>query len=120
MGFFGGAAASLWLYPPLAPGRFDFEATAKGADLSRHHAARVVLMDHRGLKAVQTCVGACDDLLLRARLGDAGPTLSVVAADGRELAAGGTYVPGGYSFTTLTVEGGERLRIETTGHLGPR
>ncbi|WP_409640915.1 hypothetical protein [Phenylobacterium sp.] len=101
-------------------GQYDLEATARGADLTRHGAAKVVVADGRGWEVTQSCVGACDDLHLKARVGESGPTLRVFGVEGRTIAAGGVYVPGGHAMSRLDVVGGDRLRVEPSGHVGYR
>jgi hypothetical protein len=96
---------------------FNVEVVSRGADLSGHGAVQLAVRSARDEGVVQTCRGACDDLLLRERTGDNSYSVQARDASGACVACGGIgYVSGGYStgLDRAVVSGADRLVVRSS------
>lgn len=105
-----GVVVGFWLMTAMDWPRFSVEVVSNGGDVTRAGGVRVEILDERG-GAIQTCNGACDDLLLEAASSDNSYRVRVLNADGECLACStGVYVTSGLP-SRIRVAGARSLDV---------
>lgn len=106
------ALAAAWVaWPYLAFTSWTVGADVIGQGIDRRGGARISVAHARGAMT-QVCVGGCDDLQLRERLGDTAYEVRVLDGARKCVACmGDSYLVGG-TRTRFTVGGAETMRIE--------
>lgn len=107
-----GALLYAVIVPAVLSPWYTVDVSTIGADVSRHGGHRIVVSDLRGPTFDQRCNGACDDVRLRARTGDASISVNVYDEIGRCLACEpmASYVARGLA-QTWTVAGPDKLEV---------
>jgi len=106
-------AAAFFAWPHPAFTSWTVGADVIGQGIDRRGATRIAVAHaHGGM--TQVCVGGCDDLKLRERLGDTPYEVRVLDGAARCVACmGDSYIPAG-TRTRFTVGGAETMRIENS------
>jgi hypothetical protein len=95
------------------PRGYNVEVISRGAALSAHGAARMVVRSERGA-VVEACRDGCDDLRLRETSTDNGYRVEVWDAGGAGVACGGVgYVTTGAGLSRMVVAGDDRLTVRS-------
>lgn len=113
---FASAASAIYLMVRRpSPPPYNFEASASGADLSRHSARTVEIQTTHAPLMRQTCNGACDDLSYKIKIaGENGLSVLVRDAAGKCLSCdGGAHVDSASRHIAVVHIGGvEKLGVK--------